>query len=138
MSSVSVRNSVYNILDSLKGRQIEVFYVLLVSSGKYTFLPELYDIFGKEATIKFLQIFAGCTFKVPSVKKLRLLARDTTIYVRLERANKAQHELIVKNLADDYNLGEDRVRVIYAKMKVHLEETLGFTALQKFNRKRKV
>ncbi len=110
---------------------METFYVLLVSSGRYTFLPELYDIFGREATINFLEIFSGCTLKVPSVQKLEKLARDVTVYTRIERAPGNQKSAIVKALATDYELTEDRIRSLYAKTKVKLEDELGFKALKK-------
>ena len=64
--------SAKSVLSHLNGRQVEAFYVLLVSSGDYTFLPELYDIFGRDTTIKFLDVFAGCKIEVPKVEKLEL------------------------------------------------------------------
>lgn len=114
------------VLSHLSGRQVEVFYALLISSGRYTFLPELYDIFGREATIRFLEIFAGCRIKVPSVERLENLARSTAIYVRLRQAgNEKRQAMITQILAEEYDLTEDRIRTIYQKTKKNLEETLG-------------
>lgn len=113
---------------------MEAFYVLLVSAGNYTFLPELYDIFGREETIKFLEIFQGCTLSVPKADKLEKLAREVSIYTRIERAPTSKsRSTIVRRLAEEYELTEDRVRSIYAKTKVHLEDRLGFKAIKKFN-----
>lgn len=121
------------VLSHLYGRQVEVFYALLVSSGRYTFLPELYDIFGREATIKFLEVFAGCRIKVPSIEKLENLARSTAIYVRIKQSKSKRRAMIVQMLAEEYELTEDRVRSIYNRTRLNLEENLGL----KFVRGRK-
>ncbi len=113
---------------------MEAFYVLLVSSGSYTFLPELYDIFGRDETIKFLEIFQGCSLSVPKAEKLEKLARDVSIYTRVERApTSASRTVIIRRLAEEYELLEDRIRTIYAKTKVKLEDELGFKAVKKYN-----
>lgn len=103
-----------------------MFYALLVSCGSYTFLPELYDIFGREATIKFLDVFAGTRIKVPKLEKLEALARDTAIYVRIENVSNRQKPAVVKSLAEEYELNEDRIRSIYASTKVKIEQEYGF------------
>lgn len=114
---------------------MEVFYALLVSSGKYTFLPELYDIFGREATIRFLEIFAGCRVKVPKLDKLETIARSTAIYVRVSQVSEKRKPSIIKALAEEYELTEDRIRSIYNRTKKHLEDDLGFK-LTKGSRRR--
>ena len=114
---------------------MEVFYVLLVSSNKYTFLPEIYDIFGRETTIKFLELFAGCAIKVPRMEKLEKLARDTAIYVRIEQASPSQQAQLIHTLADEYDLTEDRVRRVYAATKVFLEDELGYRVIRRDKRR---
>lgn len=111
-----------------------MFYALLVSSGKYTFLPELYDIFGREATIKFLEIFAGCRIKVPRIERLEELARATAIYVRIEQVPERRKPSIIQILAEEYEVTEDRIRSIHAKTKKHLEEDLGFKLFRRRKR----
>lgn len=112
---------------------MEVFYALLVSSGDFTFLPELYDIFGREVTIRFLEIFAGCRIRVPKLDKLEALARSTAIYVRLEQVSVRQRQMVIKTLAEEYELTEDRVRTLYAKTKAKLEQELGFKVITRGN-----
>lgn len=129
------RSSTETVLTSLSGRQVDVFYLLLVTSGQYTFLPEIYDIFGKEATIKFLEVFAGCRLQIPSVSKLEVLARDTSIYVRIESATAAQRASVIHALADQYDLVEDRIRDIYAETKSKIENDLGFFAVKRGKRR---
>ena len=117
--------SVQAVLSSLSGRQVEAFYALLLSTGNYTFLPELYDVFGRETTIKFLEVFAGCRLSVPRVEQLEKLARDVAIYIRIDKASSDQQPIIIHTLAEEYELDETRVRAIYAKTKVKLEVELG-------------
>lgn len=119
------------VLSHLSGRQVEIFYALLVSSGKYSFLPELYDIFGRDATMEFLEIFAGCKLKVPKVERLEELARAVAIYVRIDSAPSAQHASIVDTLAEEYELSKDRVRRIYANTKVKLEDEFGLKVIKR-------
>lgn len=114
------------VLSHLSGRQVDTFYALLISESKYSYLPELHDIFGRDATIKFMEIFSGCTVRVPSIKKLSQTARAVVIYVRIEQAKSNAQLAIVKALAEEYEITEDRVRSIYAKTKVKLEDELGF------------
>lgn len=97
-----------------------------MSCGSYTFLPELYDIFGREATIKFLDVFAGCKLRVPRLEKLEVLARDTSIYMRIENVSDRQKPAVIKSLAEEYESSEDRIRSYYASTKVKLEQEYGF------------
>lgn len=92
-----------------------------------TLLPELHDIFGREATLRFLEIFAGSTLIVPRIDQLQKLARNVEIYFRLERAPDSQHAEVVRILADDFEISRDQVRVIYAKTKTKFEIELGCT-----------
>ena len=119
------------VLSHLNGRQVEAFYVLLVSSAKYTFLPELYDVFGREATIKFLDVFAGCSLRVPKINKLERLAMESSIYVRVERVTPRRRQVVIKALAEEYEVTDDRIRNIYHKTKKKLEKEFGFTAIKK-------
>ena len=129
MKSESV--SLKKTLTLLSGRQVEVFYVLLVCSGKYSFLPELYDIFGRESTIKFLELFSGCRFYVPKVEKLEKLARKAEVYVRIEQVSAKQKPSVIRSIAEEYDLTEDFVRQIYVDAKVDLEDGYGFKVIKK-------
>jgi len=121
-----VTDSAEAVLTNLQGRQVEAFYVLLVASGKYTFLPEIYDIFGRDGTVRFLEIFAGCRIKVPKLERLEKLAQHAAIYIRLEKARKNQKASVVHALALEYDLTESQIRKIHATTKKTLEVELGF------------
>jgi hypothetical protein len=66
-------------------KTIELLRVVLIRCDKYSFLPELYDVFGGEATIKFLQIFAGCSFTVPKQDVIKQALQDVEIYRSVSR-----------------------------------------------------
>jgi hypothetical protein len=118
---------VTTILSGLSGRQVELFYVLLVSAGRYTFLPEIYDVFGKEQTVKFLELFAGVTIKIPDTNVLQRYAEDISIYYRIEKAATTEKKrLIVDQLGIDLDLDRGQVLRRYKITKRYLEAELGF------------
>jgi len=87
-------------------------------------LPELYDIFGKEKLLQFLDIFAGTTVKVPTKRVLEDAIRDTYIYLGMEKARTSGKKKkimpdVVKDLAARYDIDEIHVQRIYNDMKAH-------------------
>lgn len=124
-------NETEALLSHLSGRQVEAFYVLLVSSGRYTFLPELYEVFGRESTLKFLELFEGCSVRVPKLKRLERLAQQATVYVRIERATRGARPQIIHALSREYGISEDRIRTIHKRTKRKLEHELGFKAIKR-------
>ncbi len=123
--------SIDNVITHLSGRQVEIFYVLLVTCGRYTFLPELYDIFGRENTIKFLEIFAGCNLYVPGVDKLEKLAKNSEIYIRIEQVSEQQKPSVITTIAEEMDISEDRVRTVYVDTKISIEDLHGFKVTKK-------
>ena len=93
--------------------------MVLLHDSRETLLPELYDIFGKEVLIKFLDIFGGRTVKVPAREYLRRAARDVDIYIML-----FYDEASVDTAARRYDLSQERVRKIFCKMQ-GLAQSLG-------------
>lgn len=96
-------------------RSIDALFVLLVHSGRYELLPELYEVFGREKLLQFLEIFGGTTIKVPSEKDLIQAARDVAIYTRLHDAQPG-HKDPVDDLCHEYDLCSDEVYTIYREM----------------------
>lgn len=123
--------TVESVFTNIHGREAEVFFVLLLTSGKYSFLPELYEIFGKDSTIKFLELFAGMTVEVPSVKRLSSLARDTKVYTRVKNANPSHRATVIKSLAREFSTDEKRIRLIYDRTRTFLEGSLGFKLVKR-------
>ena len=115
------RSPNFAIFDTGSAKHIDVLQVSLLRAGKHTLLPELYDIFGKDKLLKFLDIFAGTTIEVPSKKVLESAIRDTYIYLSLENIRKGggnrKKSDVVKDLADRYSIESSEVLRIYADMK---------------------
>jgi len=102
-------------------KHIDALQVALLRAGKDTLLPEIYDIFGREKLLKFLDIFAGTTVVVPTKKVLEDSIRDTYIYLGMEKA-KAQRKVmtdVVRDLAIRYDIDNRKVHTIYEDMKQH-------------------
>ena len=114
----------FAIFDNSSIKHIDALQVSLLRAGKNTLLPELYDIFGKEKLLKFLDIFAGTTVKVPTKKVLEYAIRDTYIYLGMEKARTSGHKKkrmpdVVKDLAARYDIDEFHIWKIYNDMKAH-------------------
>ncbi len=112
----------FAIFDTGSVEHIDALQVSLLRAGKNTLLPELYDIFGKEALLKFLDTFAGTTVQIPSKKVLESAIRDTYIYLTLNSAlksGKKKKSDVVKLLAARYDITGPEVLNIYADMKLH-------------------
>lgn len=116
------------VLD-VTGNAADVFYVLLLYSGQYDFLPELYDVLGREKTVQLLDIFAGATVKFPPEKELERLAAEVRIYLRLKQASEKQRIAVIKDLADEYGLVEEVVKQVYDKTAAVIEDKLGMEVL---------
>jgi Mor family transcriptional regulator len=90
---------------------IDVFIPMMVAWTRKTLIPELYEVFGNEHLMLFLDLFAGTRFEVPSRDLILAALRDADIYVRLA-ANKDS----VRSLATKYGLEEHRVADAYARV----------------------
>ncbi len=119
--------SANHLLISSEGKELELFYAMLVSYEDLSFLPELYDIFGRDNTAKFIEMFAGCSINVPSLEKLKQLYKDVLIYYKIKSVDSSDRKaIVVKTLSGEYDLTEDQIRKIYIKMKVKFEDDLGY------------
>ena len=111
----------WDIFDNSIGKHIDALQIAMIRAGRETLLPEIYEIFGKEATIKFLDIFAGTTVKVPTKKVLENAIRDTFIYLALQKSDKSNGKIkrrdVVDDLADRYSIEREKVNDIYLDMK---------------------
>jgi hypothetical protein len=68
------------ILDPQLREHVDTFRVLLLSSCSQTIFPELLEIFGPEAVVKFMDIFGGTVIRVPSRSFLEQVTRDVDIF----------------------------------------------------------
>lgn len=93
--------------------------LVLLNTDSYSLLPELYDVFGEENLMKFLDIFAGNTIKVPSKKKFASAIQKIDIYNRLENKNKPT----IISLAQEYEVSEEYIRLSHLEIKQLVENT---------------
>lgn len=102
------------ILDPDVEGHFDTFQLLFMTSAQRTLLPELLEIFGEEALMKFLDIFGGVTFKVPDRSLLERAVRDTDIY---ETVRKSDAPEVVEHLSRKYSLPQEYVREIWRRVK---------------------
>lgn len=94
--------------------------MVLLNTDSYSLLPELYDVFGEDNLIKFLDVFAGNTITVPGKKKFASAVQKIEIYSRLEvKKNKPT----IKELADEYEVSEKYISNSYLEIKTLVENT---------------
>lgn len=95
-------------------KHLPAFFSLLIGTARETLLPDILEVVGHDALLKFLDVFAGMTITVPSRDVLVQLARDADIYARYRADN-------VHTLATDHELTDDQVREIYRQAKAIVE-----------------
>lgn len=118
------------VLD-FNGYALDVFYVMLLYSGKYEFLPELYDVLGKEKTLQLMDIFSGTSVKFPSTQEIKSISTEVAIYVRLKRANTStrRKNMLIDELSSEYSIHPDTVRNIYDRVSKVVEDDLQFKVI---------
>jgi len=118
--------SVY-ILDKLTKKRLDILAVVLLVRSRENLLPELLEIFGREAALKFLDIFGGCSFKVPAREELERAVRDTEIYLRLtqsKRPGDSWDEAVVKELMDRYDLTREHLFDTFQSVRAMFDPSL--------------
>jgi hypothetical protein len=108
-------------LEASTRKHIDALYVVLMHTGRYNLLPELYEVFGKEALLEFLDIFEGTTIKVPSADEFTLAVRDVDIWVRMKKAKQDQRQAVVESLASEYNVDQNYIEMCYHKVQGLME-----------------
>jgi len=106
------------IFDPVSGQTLDLIKVALLEFGLESHLPELYDIFGEEALLKFLDIFGACTIRVPSRHEVGDVIRNVRIYVEMSRipSSTEGRKRVVKDLSTRYDLSAQRVYMIFDAM----------------------
>jgi hypothetical protein len=102
------------ILDPNVRNHIDTFRVVMLSTASRTIFPEILEIFGPEAAIKFLDVFGGLTIKVPERSFLEQAARDTDIYHMMSSGGNQSD--IIEYLATKYDMEPDYVRTCYQRV----------------------
>ena len=99
---------------------IDVFIPVMLAWTRKTLISELFEVFGTEHLMRFLDLFAGTRIEVPSRDLILAALRDADIYVRL-----AAHTDTVRGLATKYGVEEHRVADSYARVAALVEATKG-------------
>lgn len=101
------------ILNPKDEERINALRIILLYRSEGTLIPELFDIFGRDLLFKFLDIFAGTTFKVPDKDVIRRIIRDTAIYLSLLDN---YSDLQVDYLARRYDIAQSEVVNIFKEL----------------------
>jgi hypothetical protein len=99
---------------------IDVFIPVMLRRTRDTLIPELFEVFGSEHLMRFLDLFAGTRFEVPSRDLILAALRDAEIYAAL-----AAHTDTVRGLATKYGVEEHRVADSYARVAAMVGGTKG-------------
>src|SRR5215471_6879109 len=99
------------MLDRNASRLTDVFIPVMVAWTRKTLIPELYEVFGTEHLMRFLDLFAGTRVEVPSRDLILTALRDADIY-----ANLAANKDSVRGLATKYGVAQHQVADAYARV----------------------
>jgi hypothetical protein len=108
------------LLDKDASSLIDVFIPVMLAWTRKTLISELFEVFGTEHLMRFLDLFAGVRFEVPSRDLILTALRDADIYATL-----AAHKDTVRGLATKYGVEEHRVADSYARVAALVGVTKG-------------
>jgi hypothetical protein len=108
------------LFDKDVSRLIDVFIPVMLAWTRKTLITELYEVFGTEHLTRFLDLFAGTRFEVPSRDLILTALRDADIYATL-----AAKKDTVRGLATKYGLEEHRVADAHARVAAIIGVTKG-------------
>lgn len=92
---------------------IDPLEAVLYLNAKYTLLPELFEVFGHDNTMKFLELFGGKTLKVPPVLEMQKAFDYLGIWSSLRKSN---NPTTVKRLCKRYEMSYAEVREAYRRV----------------------
>ncbi len=99
---------------------IDPIRVMLDLNSKYTLLPDLFEIFGRESFLKFIKVFGGKSIvKIPSYRDLEKSFEAVAIWQALRKSNTPE---MVKRLCNRYSMKESEVRAAYQRIEGLLNE----------------
>jgi hypothetical protein len=108
------------LLDKDASCLIDVFIPVMVAWTRKTLIPELYEVFGNQHLMLFLDLFADTRFEVPSRDLILTALRDADIYATL-----AAHKDSVRGLATKYGVAQHQVADAYARVAAIVGVTTG-------------
>lgn len=102
-------------------RNLDAVIILIALDNKFTFLPELYKVFGDKHILEFLETFSGTTFNVPSKEDLAKIYRDIDIWASLSKSYSTDN---VQRLCREYEITESTVRSIFKSVDERVNSNL--------------
>ena len=99
---------------------IDVFIPVMLAWTRKTLITELYEVFGHQDLMRFLDLFAGTRFEVPSRDLILTALRDADIYAAL-----TTHKDSVRGLATKHGVAEHQVADAYARVAAIVGGTTG-------------
>lgn len=109
-------------------KYVDVLMLVLLHNDEYSLLPDLYEVFGEKALLKFLDIFAGCELKVPAQEQLAVLVRNVDVYIKMRDIG---GDATQAALAEYYDIDGSRVRQIYREIRDLVERQLSIDVIFK-------
>ena len=108
------------LFDKDASQFVDVFIPVMLAWTRKTMISELYEVFGTEHFMRFLDLFAGTRIEVPSRDLILAALRDADIYARL-----AAHKDTVRGLATKYGVAEHQVADACARVATIVGVTKG-------------
>jgi hypothetical protein len=110
------------ILDKASGSYIDVLKIVVQMACPKSHIPEIYEVFGRDQLLKFLDIFSGLTFKVPTRELLEKYMRDVVVYLTLFKAPPTQRGRAIKALAKRYETTAGDIRSTFVRLEKAFKE----------------
>lgn len=105
-----------SIIDTVSGRFATVLRVVLDHACPRSHVLEMFDIFGKDVFVKFLDIFSGTLIKVPTKDKLEDCMRQVVVFLELKRTPASKRPTATRELAKKYGMTAGEVRTIFVNV----------------------
>jgi len=100
------------LIDPDLPRFIDTFAAVLIYHYEETLLPDLIDVFGPKMLPKFLDVFAGTTFEVPTRRKIEEVVRNVSIYLSIKEGR-----LTIDEAARKHDLTRGMIRLIFGQVR---------------------
>lgn len=95
--------------------QSKLLYLLLLRSGQYTFLPDLFDAINEDNNmmIRLLSLFAGQKISFPTPDRIAKHVRDIKIFCRLCNLRGRNFTSVASELSSEFGLSDSEVHRRY-------------------------